>query len=159
MTPGIFPPTISTTPNSPIVWAKLSAEPVMRPGIESGSNDTEESAQAGCAESCRGGDQLPIHARKRRGKRLHGKGQAVEDRSNHQPAECKRKRVSGQRNPPSSQTDYAARARPERKIQAQLAGAQWAKRPWLRPEISIASSKKRSSRRSGSPRAAVRRTR
>ena len=32
----MFPPTISTTPNSPMVWAKLSATPVTSPEIESG---------------------------------------------------------------------------------------------------------------------------
>ena len=36
VTPGMFPPTISTTPNSPMVWAKLSATPVTSPEIESG---------------------------------------------------------------------------------------------------------------------------
>src|SRR6266576_392788 len=36
VTPGMLPPTISTTPNSPMVWAKLSAVPVTRPDIESG---------------------------------------------------------------------------------------------------------------------------
>src|SRR5436190_22253927 len=36
VTPGIFPPTIRTTPNSPIVCAKLNATPVTNPGTDSG---------------------------------------------------------------------------------------------------------------------------
>src|SRR5438067_13905171 len=36
VTPGRLPPTISTTPNSPIVWAKLKATPVTRPDAERG---------------------------------------------------------------------------------------------------------------------------
>src|ERR1051326_3270062 len=36
VTPGIFPPTISTTPNSPRVCAKLSTAAAITPGIESG---------------------------------------------------------------------------------------------------------------------------
>ena len=35
--PRIFPPTMSTTPNAPMVCAKESATPVTRPGIESGA--------------------------------------------------------------------------------------------------------------------------
>src|SRR3990172_9129541 len=34
--PGIFPPTINTTPNSPTVWAKLRTMPVVSPLTESG---------------------------------------------------------------------------------------------------------------------------
>src|SRR5438046_7311360 len=37
VTPGILPPTISTTPNSPIVCAKVSAVAVTTPEIESGT--------------------------------------------------------------------------------------------------------------------------
>src|SRR5271157_5310967 len=37
VTPGIFPPTISTTPNSPSVCAKLSVNPVDNPALERGS--------------------------------------------------------------------------------------------------------------------------
>src|SRR5436305_15178149 len=37
VTPGIFPPTMSTTPNSPMVCAKDSAAPVTSPGTESGA--------------------------------------------------------------------------------------------------------------------------
>src|SRR5678816_2151692 len=36
VTPGIFPPTISTTPNSPMVWAKLRATPVTNPDRDKG---------------------------------------------------------------------------------------------------------------------------
>ena len=36
VTPGIFPPIISTTPNSPTVCAKLRAIPVTSPGLDSG---------------------------------------------------------------------------------------------------------------------------
>src|SRR5713101_1640460 len=37
VTPGMLPPTISTTPNSPSVCAKLRANPVTSPAFESGS--------------------------------------------------------------------------------------------------------------------------
>src|SRR5215472_17731647 len=37
VTPGILPPTIRTTPNSPMVCAKLKATPVISPGSESGT--------------------------------------------------------------------------------------------------------------------------
>src|SRR6267143_499234 len=37
VTPGILPPTMSTTPNSPSVCAKLSANPVTSPAFERGS--------------------------------------------------------------------------------------------------------------------------
>src|SRR3954468_4846711 len=36
VTPGMLPPTISTTPNSPMVWAKLSAIPVTSPEVDKG---------------------------------------------------------------------------------------------------------------------------
>ncbi len=35
--PGMLPPIMSTTPNSPTVWAKPSTEPLSRPGLASGS--------------------------------------------------------------------------------------------------------------------------
>src|SRR5258708_5079408 len=34
--PGMLPPTISTTPNSPMVWAKLRATPVTTPETDKG---------------------------------------------------------------------------------------------------------------------------
>ena len=37
VTPGRLPPTISTTPNSPSVWAKLSTAPARMPSFASGS--------------------------------------------------------------------------------------------------------------------------
>ena len=37
MAPGTFPPTINTTPNSPTVWANVSASPASTPGHASGS--------------------------------------------------------------------------------------------------------------------------
>src|SRR5208337_3407846 len=37
VTPGMLPPTMSTTPNSPSVCAKLSANPVTSPAFERGS--------------------------------------------------------------------------------------------------------------------------
>src|SRR5215469_4238099 len=37
VTPGMLPPTIRTTPNSPIVWAKDSTVPVISPADESGA--------------------------------------------------------------------------------------------------------------------------
>src|SRR5437763_14136728 len=36
VTPGMLPPTIRTTPNSPMVWAKLSGTPVTSPEIDNG---------------------------------------------------------------------------------------------------------------------------
>ena len=37
VTPAMLPPTISTTPNSPSVWAKLRIAPVAIPRSESGT--------------------------------------------------------------------------------------------------------------------------
>src|SRR5215469_11505476 len=37
VTPGMLPPTMRTTPNSPIVWAKDSTVPLIRPADESGA--------------------------------------------------------------------------------------------------------------------------
>src|SRR5207245_11534069 len=37
VTPGMLPPTMSTTPNSPMVWAKLRTTPVTTPAIDNGN--------------------------------------------------------------------------------------------------------------------------
>src|ERR1700687_732664 len=41
VSPGMLPPSIRTTPNSPTVWAKASTNPVNTPGQASGSNRRE----------------------------------------------------------------------------------------------------------------------
>ena len=50
MTPGRLPPIISTTPNSPTVWAKVRIEAVRNPGAASGTA-TEKKASSGEARS------------------------------------------------------------------------------------------------------------
>ena len=45
VTPGRFPPTINTTPNSPIVWAKLSTMPVTMPGRARGTTTRQKVAR------------------------------------------------------------------------------------------------------------------
>src|SRR5215475_11136755 len=42
VTPGMLPPTMSTTPNSPMVCAKLSAIPVTKPEVESGTSTRQK---------------------------------------------------------------------------------------------------------------------
>src|SRR5208283_5767797 len=41
-------PTMSTTPNSPSVWAKLSVNPVTRPALESGSTTRQKVSAGEC---------------------------------------------------------------------------------------------------------------
>src|SRR5208282_5218249 len=48
--PGMLPPIISMTPNSPTVWAKPSTAPLRRPGLASGSA-TVQKARRGEARS------------------------------------------------------------------------------------------------------------
>src|SRR5215472_12434163 len=48
--PGMLPPIIRMTPNSPTVWAKPSTAPVKRPGLASGSA-TVQKARRGEARS------------------------------------------------------------------------------------------------------------
>ena len=46
VSPGMLPPIISTTPNSPTVWAKPSTAPVRNPGRASGTA-TDQNASHG----------------------------------------------------------------------------------------------------------------
>src|SRR5271165_855372 len=50
VTPGILPPIMSTTPNSPMVCAKAKATPVINPGTESGTT-TRKKVRSGEAPS------------------------------------------------------------------------------------------------------------
>src|SRR5260370_42558594 len=50
VTPGILPPIISTTPNSPRVWANARTTPVTKPDRESGTT-TRKKVRSGEAPS------------------------------------------------------------------------------------------------------------
>ena len=56
--PGMFPPTISTTPNSPIVWAKVRTAAVRKPRSESGAA-TVRKASSGDARSAAAASRGP----------------------------------------------------------------------------------------------------
>ena len=45
VTPGILPPIISTTPNSPTVWAKPRMAPVRNPGRANGTATRQKASQ------------------------------------------------------------------------------------------------------------------
>src|SRR6202035_4483790 len=50
VTPGMLPPIMSTTPNSPMVWAKAKTTPVISPGTERGTT-TRKNVRDGEAPS------------------------------------------------------------------------------------------------------------
>src|SRR5229473_6810905 len=97
VTPGMLPPTMSTTPNSPTVWAKLKAVPVINPGTESGSTTRGKGAERRSSESGRRRHQFAVEGREGSRERLHRKWQAIEDRADHQAGECESQRVAGER--------------------------------------------------------------
>ena len=66
VTPAMLPPTISTTPNSPMVWAKLRMAPVAMPGSDSGTITRRNVASARDAQAPGGLDQLAVHRRRTR---------------------------------------------------------------------------------------------
>ena len=88
VTPGMLPPTIRTTPNSPSVWAKLRTTPVRIPAHER-TDDANEGAQSGHAEAPRRLDQAPVHAREGRREWSNRKGETVEDGGEQQALERK----------------------------------------------------------------------
>ena len=85
--PGMLPPIISTTPNSPTVWAKPRMAAVRKPGRASGTATREEGIQRRGAQG-RGDFQRPL-ADGLEGvlERLHDEGHRVEHRGDHQAPE------------------------------------------------------------------------
>src|ERR1019366_5742117 len=96
VTPAMLPPTISTAPNSPSVWAKLRMAPVAMPGNESGTITRRKVAAR----------DTPRHQEAREGKRQHAAGEfrierpqraARADGQQHVEAEHRRRQYQGQR--------------------------------------------------------------
>ena len=88
--PGIAPPIISTTPNSPTVWAKPSTAPVSRPGLRQRQRNGEERARQRSAQG-RGDLQRPVADRGEGvADRLDDERQRIDDRADQQTGERER---------------------------------------------------------------------
>ena len=81
-----FPPTISTTPNSPSVCAKLSTMAVTTPGNDSGRITRQNVRMAPAPSTAEASKQFSIDAFERRNQRLHRERKAVQHRRQNQPA-------------------------------------------------------------------------
>src|SRR6185312_550412 len=95
--PGMLPPIISTTPNSPTVWAKPSTAPVMKPGRASGTA-TVQKASEGVARNVK--RPLP-DGFESVANRLHDERHGVEHRADDQRLE--RERQGAQPKQPADQ--------------------------------------------------------
>ena len=94
--PGRLPPTISTTPNSPSVCAKLSTMPVTRPRTDSGSTTRRNVVEPRHAERPRRLEQPAIDRRELRRERLHRERHRIQHRRDQQPLERERQPVAGE---------------------------------------------------------------
>src|SRR5277367_1497389 len=90
--PARSPPTISTTPNSPIVCAKLRTTAVTTPGLESGRN-APKCSQASSAENGGSIEQFAVNRLERRDERLYRERQAVKDGGEDKTHERERQTV------------------------------------------------------------------
>ena len=92
VTPGRLPPTISTTPNSPTVCAKLRTTPAITPSIDSGSVTRRNVRSRDAPSVAEASRSERVDLGERGGDRLHGERQAVEHRRDDQPFERERQR-------------------------------------------------------------------
>ena len=87
VTPGMSPPTMRTTPNSPTVWVKARTVLVRNAARESGSDDAAEDGEWGGSEDAGGGDEFGVDAGEAGDQRLHGEGEAEEDGADDEAGE------------------------------------------------------------------------
>ena len=87
--PGMSPPSMSTTPNSPTVCRKLSTTAASSERRASGTRMLEDEPHGTGAQKPRSIDEGSVDGCEAGDQRLHGKGQAVNDRADDQAIEGK----------------------------------------------------------------------
>jgi len=94
VTPGMLPPIISTTPNSPTVWVNASTAAVNRKGRTNGSNTRTRILPRPGDRSSAASRMSRSTERKPEVMGCTAKGQAEENRADHQPSERERQRMT-----------------------------------------------------------------
>ena len=120
--PGMSPPSMSTTPNSPTVCRKLSTDRGQKRAPGQRNENAQDEPHGTGAEQSRGIDQGRIDRGEAGDERLHRKRQAVDDRSNDQTIEGKGKRVTKQGR--NAAAKGGARAEQDEKKEAEHGGRQ-----------------------------------
>ncbi len=92
VTPGMFPPSISTTPNSPTVWANKDGRRSQRASRHR-QQHLEETCQRRHPDPRRRLAELPRHRPKPRHQRLHRERQRVHHGPNQQSGKAERQRM------------------------------------------------------------------
>ena len=87
VTPGMSPPIMSTTPNSPTVWAKVRTAAVRKDMRESGRVMRRKTVQGEAPRTLATSRVGAIDGGERDDERLHGEGQAVDHRADEKAGE------------------------------------------------------------------------
>ena len=131
---GDAPPIISTTPNSPTVWAKPSTAPVRSPGLASGSATVQKARAARRASVAATSSGRSPTAAKALRIGWTTNGMRIDDRADDEAAESEGERARAPQPRDRAAGPVRARARPADRSRARSAAApSAARRPPPRP--------------------------